>query len=167
MKISSTGIVVLSVFGFMASVQAKTPEKNPQHQAANLPNPFSPDGYWQTERSEGKLASKIHVYQCGEKTVCGKIVALEEPNDPTTGKPKVDPEGRPLMGMEIMKNFKNSEGMEWTDGEIYDPKEGKTYSAQFEIAEAGKVMKLTGYVLITLLGKTQTWHRIGKDELLK
>lgn len=143
-----------SIFGFITTVQAS---HQPPH--AKLPNPFTPIGYWRTE--DGK--AKVEVRECGEKTVCGKIIALKEPNDPKTNTPKVDPEGKAIMDMEIMKNFKNTQGTQWENGEIYDPKEGKTYSAEFTLEESGKVMKLRGYVFITFLGKTQIWHRTTKD----
>lgn len=147
------------IFGFIATAEAAI---DPHSTHEKLANPFTPIGYWRTE--DGK--AKVQVYECGKKKVCGKIIALKEPNDPKTGKPKVDPNNKALMGIEIMKNFKNTEGINWEGGEIYDPKEGKTYSAEFTIEESGKVMKLRGYVLITLLGKTQTWNRMSKEEPL-
>lgn len=157
MTLFSKTIALLSVFGFIAGASATDAGTDAT----------SPLGYWQTERSEGKHASKINVYECGQNAVCGKIVALEEPDDPATGKPKVDPKGLPLMDLEIMKDFKKVGETKWENGEIYDPKEGKIYSAEFEMQDAGKIMKLRGYVKIPLFGKTQTWQRIGKDEAFK
>lgn len=160
MKIFYKALAFVGIFSLIATAEAA---KDSHPAQTKLPNPFTPIGYWRTEDSK----AKVQVYECGEKKVCGKIITLKEPNDPKTGKPKVDPDGKPMMGMEIMKNFSNDEAAHWEGGEIYDPKEGKTYSAEFTIEESGKVMKLRGYVLITLLGRTQTWHRMGKDEPLK
>ena len=100
-------LLITSVVGFITNVHA-TME--------------TPIGYWRTE--DGK--AKVQVYECGTKTVCGKIIELKEPIDPQTGKSKADLQGKPLIGMEIMKSFKYKEENEWTDGSIYDPKEGKT-----------------------------------------
>lgn len=151
---------LVGIFGFIAAAEAA---KDSRSEHAALPNPFTPIGYWRTEESK----AKVQIYECGEKKICGKIITLKEPNDPDTKKPKVDPDGKPMLGMEILKNFSNTDAAHWDGGEIYDPKEGKTYSAEFTLEESGKVMKLRGYVLITLLGKTQTWQRMTKDEILK
>lgn len=129
--------------------------------AATPPQVHSPIGYWKTE--EGK--TKVHVYHCGEN-ICGKIIDLKEPNDPVTNKPKADPSGTPMINMEIMKGFKKENETHWNDGEIYDPKEGKNYSAEFTVSEDGKKLELRGYVLVTLFGRTQTWERIGEKDHL-
>lgn len=114
----------------------------------------SPMGYWKTESSK----SKVHVYSCGDK-ICGKIVELREPNDPATGQPKKDPEGKPMLQMEIMKNFSAAGEGKWEGGTVYDPKEGKEYSGEFTMSEDGNTMHLRGYIGISLLGRTQDWHR--------
>lgn len=64
----------------------------------------------------------------------GTIVWLKEPIDDETGKPKLDDENpdpelqkRPVMGLELLSGFE-FDGDEWDDGDIYDPKSGKTYS---------------------------------------
>jgi uncharacterized protein (DUF2147 family) len=141
-------LAIISIIGFATTVKAA---------------PDTPVGYWRTE--EGK--AKVQVYECGTKQICGKIIELKEPKDPNTGKDKADPDGKPMIGMEIMKDFKHTEGQEWDEGTIYDPKEGKTYSATFELHKGGNTMDLRGYVLISLIGKTQTWTRITETDLLK
>lgn len=139
---------IISIIGFVTTVKAAND---------------SPVGYWRTE--EGK--AKVHVYECGAKKICGKIIELKEPKDPSTGQDKADPDGKPMIGMEIMKDFKHNEGQEWDEGTIYDPKEGKKYSAKFELEKGGNTMDLRGYVLISLIGKTQTWTRIDQASPLK
>ena len=127
-------------------------------------NPVNPLGYWRTE--EGK--AKVHIYKCDQKTetLCGKIIELKEPKD-TNGNPKQDPNGALIQNMEIMKNFKQQSSHEWTDGTIYDPKEGKTYDALFTLSEKGDQINLRGYVVFSFIGKTQTWQRVGINEPLK
>lgn len=154
-------IPVLSlVFACNLDAHAK-PHHTEKAAASHQDNLNSPLGYWKTE--EGK--AKVHVYTCGEN-ICGKIVALKEPNDPQTGKSKADPKGVPMINMEIMKGFKKENETHWKDGEIYDPKEGKMYSAELTLAEEGKKIELRGYVLVTLFGRTQTWERIGEKDHL-
>src|SRR5690606_4566928 len=63
---------------------------------------------------------------------------------------------RSLLGLKNLDGFKFDDG-EWTGGEIYDPKKGKTYSANMEI-EDGK-LHLRGYVGVPLFGRTAVWER--------
>lgn len=87
-------------------------------------------GVWQP--SNGKARVKIE--KIGAKYY-GKIVWLKEPNDPTTQKPKVDKnnpdasmQNVPLKGYRLLKDFIYSGKDEWTEGTIYDPENGSTYS---------------------------------------
>jgi len=50
------------------------------------------------------------------------------------------------------------DGEEYTDGQIYDPPSGDTYTCKAWI-EDGKLY-LRGYLGVSLLGKTVSWHRI-------
>jgi uncharacterized protein (DUF2147 family) len=79
--------------------------------------------------------SKIQIYLAKDGAYYGKILWLKEPNDKETGKPRTDKENpdkslhdTPLLGLLIMKSFKKSTDKpdEYTDGTIYDPKNGKT-----------------------------------------
>ena len=46
---------------------------------------LDPIGNWLTEESE----ATIRIANCGAE-LCGSIVAIREPTDPTTGRPKTD-----------------------------------------------------------------------------
>lgn len=129
---------------------------SPQANAA-----LDPTGFWYTE---GQRA-KVELAPCGN-AICGKIISLKEPIDPETKQPKLDKhnpdEGKrnqPLIGMQNISGFKHEGDHKWSDGEIYDPKEGKTYSGYFTMTDPNKI-ELRGYVLgIPLFGKTQEWTR--------
>ena len=115
-------------------------------------------GEWLT--TEG--TSKILIYKCGDE-YCGKISWLKEPE--RDGKPRMDdknPEERlrnqPLMGMTIMRGFAFDGEDTWKGGKIYDPKSGNDYSGKFTLADP-KTLELRGYILIPLLGRTETWTR--------
>ena len=114
--------------------------------------------WWNAEKT-----SKIEVYKTGDKYF-GKIVHLESPND-ANGKPRVDKDtpdaklkSRPLMGLVILNNMKYDGDGEYEDGQIYDPKSGKTYSANAKLVNKNK-LDLRGYVGISLIGRTSTWTR--------
>ena len=75
----------------------------------------------------------MKIEKIGEKYY-GKIVWLKEPNDPNTGKPKVDknnPDASlrtvPLKGYRMLKDFKVLGNNQWDSGTIYDPENGSTY----------------------------------------
>ena len=56
------------------------------------------------------------------------------------------------------KNFEFDDG-EWTNGTIYDPTNGKTYSCVIKYRN-GK-LDLRGYIGISLIGRTQTWFKVA------
>ena len=94
----------------------------------------------------------------------GKIVWLKAPKD-EKGTTKTDiknPEeslrSKPIIGLEILKNFVFEDG-KWTDGKIYDPKSGKTYSCNMTM-KGNDVLNMRGYVGISLIGRSETWKRV-------
>jgi uncharacterized protein (DUF2147 family) len=106
----------------------------------------------------------VRIYKNGEKFQ-GKIVWLKEPNDPETGKPKVDknhPEeanrNRPILGLVNIWGFTNTGKNLWEDGNIYDPKNGNTYSCEIKMINS-KVLEVRGYIGVSLLGRTDTWTK--------
>lgn len=116
-------------------------------------------GKWLT----GKKDSKVEIYKKNGK-YHGKIVWLREPEE--NGKPKVDKNNpdedkrnRPLLGMVLIKNFNYDEDYVWEDGEIYDPRNGKTYSCKMTLSEDGQTLEVRGYVGISLFGRTVEWTR--------
>ncbi|WP_040664386.1 DUF2147 domain-containing protein [Nafulsella turpanensis] len=113
--------------------------------------------WWNAEKT-----AKIEVYKEKGKYF-GKIVHLVEPNE--NGKPKVDKENpdaklknRKLDGLVILEDLEYDEDNEYEDGKIYDPKSGKTYSANAELN--GDKLDLRGYIGISLIGRTSTWERV-------
>jgi len=100
--------------------------------------------------------------------IYGKLVWLKFPIDDVTGKPKLDKKNpdeklksRPVMGLEILTGFTFDGDDEWTGGEIYDPKTGKTYSCYMAF-DADKSLKIRGYVGISIIGRTTYWKRVNK-----
>ncbi len=99
----------------------------------------------------------------------GKIVWLEEPIREETGEPKLDKENedeslrsRPVMGLLLLSDFVFDDDDEWEDGQIYDPKNGKTYSCymEFEDEDDKSTLKIRGFIGISLLGRTTYWTKV-------
>jgi len=115
-------------------------------------------GKWLNPSGEGQ----IEIYKKGDKFY-GKLAWLKEPN--LNGKPKTDAKNpsanlrnRPLLNLEILKDFVYDDG-KWTDGTIYDPKSGKTYSCNISL-KGNDAMTVRGYIGISLLGRSETFKRV-------
>jgi uncharacterized protein (DUF2147 family) len=71
---------------------------------------------------------------------------------------KGDRKDKPIVGMTILWGLKK-DGDTWTGGEILDPKNGKIYRCKITPSADGKRLDVRGYIGISLIGRTQTWHR--------
>lgn len=126
-------------------------------------DPGNPDaivGVWKT----GEGTAMVKIYKNGDKYQ-GRVVWLKEPNDPETGKPKVDknhPEEasrtRPVLGLINVWGFSYKENNTWDDGNIYDPKNGSTYSCTIRMPNPN-TLEVRGYIGVSLIGRTDTWTR--------
>lgn len=116
-------------------------------------------GKWLNE--EG--TAQVEIYKTGNQFF-GKIVWLKTPNDSITGLPRTDKENpdpalqsKPLLGLVNLTGFVFDED-EWEDGQIYDPKNGKTYSCYMKFEDESKSkLKIRGFIGISLLGRTTYW----------
>ncbi|TGD80476.1 DUF2147 domain-containing protein [Hymenobacter wooponensis] len=122
---------------------------------------LSPLGVW----TDGEKKAQFEIYKCGDK-LCGKILSLTEPNDPKTGKPKLDAQNpdpklrnRPLVGIVFMQSFEYEGENKWDDGKIYKPQNGKTYSCYIKMLKQNS-MEVKGYIGFSLIGESQTWTRV-------
>lgn len=116
-------------------------------------------GQWYTTDK----GAKVEIYQCGDK-LCGKIVWLADPNK-EDGTPKTDENNpdaanhnNPIIGLKMLKGFESDGTNKWDDGEIYDPENGKTYDCKMTLE--GDVLKVRGYIGISMFGRTETWTRV-------
>lgn len=118
-------------------------------------------GTWLTENAD----AKIRLAPCGTDELCGKLVWLKDGLD-ERGRPKVDEENpdpalrdRTLLGLPLLSDFplKPNDDNRWSDGDIYDPESGRTYSAHMTLD--GDRLKIRGFLGISLLGRTTVWTR--------
>ena len=100
---------------------------------------------------------------CGG-ALCGNVVWLKEPNDPETGKPKLDKKNadeakrsRAMLGVPIVLGMKPNGPGKWS-GEVYNAGDGKTYSGSITERDANAIL-LEGCVL-GVFCKAQTWNRV-------
>jgi uncharacterized protein (DUF2147 family) len=118
-------------------------------------------GVWQTH---GDKPAKVQIYKNGDR-YDGKIIFLQFTLD--NGKPLLDKNNadaakqtRPVLGLVILTGFRFDTD-EWTDGDIYDPEKGKTYSCTMTLKDKN-TLKVRGYIGISLIGRTEVWTRVGR-----
>ena len=119
-------------------------------------------GLWRTIDDEtGKERSLIRVTEInGElQGVVEKI--FERPGDDPAHlckKCEGDRKGKPVIGMTIMWGLKKKKNdIEYTNGQILDPDNGKIYRCKLKLIEQGKKLEVRGYIGISLIGRSQVW----------
>lgn len=118
---------------------------------------------WLVEDDEGA----IEIMSCPQDatTLCGRLVWMK----PDGGPPPLDrfnpdttKRSKPLCGLMLMTGFRRDETGAWRDGAFYNPDDGRQYPAIIR-PDGPDRLKLRGYLLIPLLGQTQTWRRAPPD----
>lgn len=109
-------------------------------------------GKWLTVEKD----SIIEIGQCGN-TICGKVARILKPT--ADGKPAIDSYNpnpalrtRSVQGILILTGFTDG-GSVW-NGQIYDPRKGKTYKSKLSRNPDG-TLKVQG--CIAFLCQTQVW----------
>ncbi len=116
--------------------------------AAGPASAAGPEGLWLTQDRDGV----IEVRPC-DNGLCGRIAGMREPVHPDGSIP-ADPQGHPMCGLTILHAVADGPG-HWS-GEITDPTDGSNWNCTLHLDATGN-LKLRGYLLVPLLGQTQTW----------
>jgi uncharacterized protein (DUF2147 family) len=123
------------------------------------PPPF---GLWLVENGEGA----IEILPCPDTAaLCGRLVWMKpDSNPPPLDRHNPDPAKRnhPICGLMLMTGFNQDATGAWKGGDLYNPEDGHRYPAIIR-RDGPDLLKLRGYVLIPLLGQTQTWRRAPPD----
>ncbi len=122
----------------------------------------TPVGKWKTIDDEtGKVKSVVVITE-KEGKLYGTIERLFRPADqeqnPVCDKCEGAKKDKPIIGMQILWDLVKDDD-EYSDGQILDPNNGKTYKCYIAIEEGGKKLKVRGYIGFSLLGRTQYWLR--------
>lgn len=106
--------------------------------------------------------AQVEILKKGAEYI-GKITWLKDQTP--EGKPILDAQNsdpklrtRPILGLSILDGLKFSDGV-WKNGEIYDPKNGKTYSCEVKL-KSDKILEVKGYIGFSFVGRTVEWTRI-------
>lgn len=117
-------------------------------------------GKWKTIDDEtGEAKSIVEIYEQNGK-IYGKVVEILNPvkKKAKCVKCKGADKDKPIEGLIIIKGL-TKDGDEYTDGDILDPNKGKLYSCTIKLDGKDK-LEVRGYMGISLLGRSQTWHRV-------
>lgn len=123
----------------------------------------TPVGLWKTIDDKTKLArSHVRIVEVNG-VLEGRIEKLlnRQPDDDPDNLCRActgDRKDKPILGMKILWGLKH-DGEIWEDGEILDPKNGKTYRCKMKIVDGGAKLDVRGFIGISLIGRTQTWVR--------
>jgi uncharacterized protein (DUF2147 family) len=117
-------------------------------------------GDWLT--ASGGARVRIAACAASPAQVCGTVTWLKDAKG-ADGQPVRDgnnPDAalraRPVLGIQLIADFRRESPGHWVEGRIYDPNSGKTYRSKINTDPDGK-LKVSGCVL--MICQTQTWTR--------
>jgi uncharacterized protein (DUF2147 family) len=123
----------------------------------------TPVGLWETIDDESNEPESYVRIWVDNGELFGKVEKLirkpGEPSDPKCTKCAGDKKDQPILGMTILSGLRQ-EGEVWTGGHILDPDNGKVYKCRIKVEEGGRKLEVRGYIGFSLIGRSQTWHRV-------
>ncbi len=123
-------------------------------------------GVWLIE-DKGEVVEKIEIYKCDE-LFCGKIIWIKQTDSTETvmvDKKNKDKKlrNRPLLGLEVLKNYKFDGKNTWRDGKFYAHRKGRTVSPKLTLIDENH---LKIQVKILFVKKSFVWKReLSKQEI--
>lgn len=106
--------------------------------------------YWSPKKD-----AKIEIFKRGNRYYGRSIWVASMRKD--TKNPDETLKNREVLGIELLTGFTFNDDF-YTDGKIYDPESGKTYDCRMSLTD--KILKVRGYIGISLFGRTETFERI-------
>ncbi|RMA81119.1 DUF2147 domain-containing protein [Umboniibacter marinipuniceus] len=114
----------------------------------------APVGLWNTiDDTSGEAKSTVELYMEGDR-LYGRIIELINPDEPNPVCEQCTGEklNQPVIGLTIIEGL-SFDGDYWSDGEILDPENGKSYDCR--IWREGNKLMVRGY--IGFFYRTQSW----------
>lgn len=107
--------------------------------------------YWSPKKD-----AKIEIYKKANRYFGRSVWTAANKKD--IKNPDASLKTRALAGVDLFTNFMYKDGI-YLDGKIYDPESGKTYDCKMSLN--GNILKVRGYIGISLLGRTELFERIN------
>ncbi|MBC7483281.1 MAG: DUF2147 domain-containing protein [Rhizobacter sp.] len=133
--------------------------------SAALAQATSPVGLWKTvDDGTKKDKSLVRISESGG-VFSGKVEKIVDPDAPKDAVCKDctdDRKDKPVLGMTIIKNMKQSvdDKAAYEGGEILDPNNGKVYKSKLKLVDGGARLDVRGFIGLAVFGRTQTWSRV-------
>jgi uncharacterized protein (DUF2147 family) len=122
--------------------------------AAGSAQAADPTGDWRV--ADG--VANIRVAQCGG-SMWGVVAWEKQPGGRDGNNPDVSKRSRPTLGMPILLDMKKKPGTESWEGQVYNAKDGQTYSSSITPTDSDH-LEIRGCVLGFLCGG-ETWTRVA------
>src|ERR1700760_4818423 len=113
-----------------------------------------PTGDWMV----ADQVANIRVAECNG-SMWGVVVWEKTPGGRDVNNPDVALQSRPTLGMPILIDMKKKTGADQWEGQVYNAKDGKSYSSTIKPVGSDK-LEIQGCVLGFLCGG-ETWTRVG------
>ena len=126
-------------------------------------------GYWQQINDANNQPQSIMYLSLDKnnqlvgKVVTGFLVNGKPPQSTCANCPSPFT-NKPILGMQILWGFTQSNDTQWAGGHILDPDKASIYRCTLTLQNDGKDLKVHGYIGIPLLGRTQIWHRLTQQQ---
>jgi uncharacterized protein (DUF2147 family) len=120
-----------------------------------------PTGLWLTENER----SVIRIERC-EAGLCGRIHWIVDGGMQYDSKnPDPSKRDRPMCGLKILWGVEQQADAPnaWEDGTVYKANSGDKFGLDLTMKGPDK-LKLRGYVGFSLLGKSQVWTRVTREQ---
>lgn len=112
-------------------------------------------GQWKTPNKNGV----VEITKCGD-SICGTLISSDgiAKNPGLQDTENKDPalRTRTLKGLLLISGFKGGP-TEWTDGKIYNPEDGNTYTSTVKLLD-DKTLEVKGCIMVPLC-RTYIWKR--------
>lgn len=115
---------------------------------------LDPTGDWRV--ADG--VANIRIAQCNG-SMWGVVVWEKQPDGRDTNNPDASKRNRPTLAMPILLDMKKKAGLDQWEGQVYNAKDGQTYSSTIAPADANH-LEIRGCVLGFLCGG-ESWTRVA------
>ena len=113
-----------------------------------------PTGDWRVQDG----VADIRVAECNG-SMWGVVVWEKVPGGHDKNNPDASKQSRPTLGMPTLLDMKKTAGVDQWEGQVYNAKDGQTYTAKIKPADADH-LEIQGCVLGFLCGG-ETWTRVA------
>lgn len=122
-------------------------------------------GQWKTIDDETGEAKAIVQITEGKSGYRGRIIEFLRPASPDNPDRlckncKGKSQNKPIDQISVIWGLDDKGNGKYVDGHIVDPESGKIYDLKAELKDGGQKLELRGFLGVSLLGRTQVWHRV-------